>query len=321
MRHYRLDRTHTGREDNAAPGGKEVKTVGRSWIREKKTVCGQNYMEIDILPITEQEHRAGRAKKEKPSSEAQKNLNDKRAKRYFIQKAETNFHAGDLRVDLTYNDTFRPDTVEEAEHRFELFRRKFVRWCKREGYPNPKWMCVTEYGENRRGKMVRIHHHLLLSGYIDREALESMWSTGRGKAARSLGIVKSVRLQPQDGTLLPLMHYLIKQAAGKRHWRSSLNLDEPRRPRPNDTKYTRAKLARLARGEVYDKEWWARQYPEWELVESEAEYNELSGWSVMARLRRRRPLPPPPWPQKQKGRVKKNGNQTGRSRTKRPPAG
>ena len=293
--------------------------MARSWIREKKTVCGDNYMEIDILPISQQEHRAGRGKKEKPSSQAQKNLNDKRAKRYFIQKAETNFHAGDLRVDLTYNDANRPATVEQAEHCFELLRRKIVRWCKKEGYPNPKWMCITEHGANRRGKMVRIHHHLLLSGYIDREALEKMWSTGRGKNARPLGIVRTVRLQPQDGTLLPLLAYLVKQSAGKRHWRGSLHLAEPKRPRPNDSKYTRAKLARLAQNQVYDKAWWAAQYPGWELVEAQADYNELSGWAVMARLRRSHPLPPPPWPPKRK--VKNNGHPTGRSRPRRPAAG
>lgn len=284
----------------------------KSWVREKRTVCGKNYMEVDIMPVTEREHLDRRRRKEKPSSDAQKNLNDRRAKRYFIQLVNTNFHARDLRVDLTYNDEHLPATPEEAEHRFELWRRKVLRYAAREGWPRPKWTCVTESGKNSKGKAVRIHHHVLISGYLDRDALEKLWCTGRGKAAKPLGIVRTERLQPQGGTLTAIAAYMLKSAARKRRWRSSLNLEQPQTPPPNDTKYTRAKLARLVQGYIYDGEWWAKQYTGWDLIESSAEYNELTGWAVTAKLRRRVPEPPPPWP---KRKAVKHGNPAGRSRT------
>ena len=47
----------------------------QTYTREKKTLCGERYMEVDLYPITPEEHAAKRRKKGRPSSERQKKRN------------------------------------------------------------------------------------------------------------------------------------------------------------------------------------------------------------------------------------------------------
>lgn len=61
----------------------------KNFIREKRIYCGEEYLEVDIVAVTNMP-KAGKGKKGK-SSQAQKNLNDKRSKRRFVQIANTNF--------------------------------------------------------------------------------------------------------------------------------------------------------------------------------------------------------------------------------------
>ncbi len=59
--------------------------------REKKTLCGERYMEVDLYRITPEEHAAKRGKKTKPSSERQKKRNAQHSHRWRVQKANANF--------------------------------------------------------------------------------------------------------------------------------------------------------------------------------------------------------------------------------------
>ena len=52
------------------------------YVREQKTICGQEYMEVDLLNVSPAEHRASvRAKKQFASSLAMKRCNDRNALR------------------------------------------------------------------------------------------------------------------------------------------------------------------------------------------------------------------------------------------------
>ena len=62
----------------------------KSYTREKRTLCGDEYMEVDLYPITPEEHAARRGKKTKPSSERQKKRNARRSHRWKVQKANAN---------------------------------------------------------------------------------------------------------------------------------------------------------------------------------------------------------------------------------------
>ena len=73
----------------------------KNFIREKRIYCGEEYLEVDIVAVTNMPE-AGKGKKGK-SSQAQKNLNDKRSKRRFVQIANTNF--GTRKLHTMYIDS------------------------------------------------------------------------------------------------------------------------------------------------------------------------------------------------------------------------
>lgn len=95
----------------------------RSFIREKKIYCGKQYREVDIFTYTDAQCRAvkrgTRSKKIKESEPKQKNLNDKNARRYFIQTANLNF--GDdpdaLHVTATYSTIMPTAGFSNATYR------------------------------------------------------------------------------------------------------------------------------------------------------------------------------------------------------------
>jgi len=86
----------------------------KNFIREKKIYCG-DYLEVDIIPMSESRIRKGhRSKKAKVSAPKQKNLNEKNARRYFIQLVNANFGRKDIHLTLTYDDEHMPFTEEDG---------------------------------------------------------------------------------------------------------------------------------------------------------------------------------------------------------------
>lgn len=105
----------------------------KNFIREKRIYCGEEYLEVDIVAVTNMPE-AGKGKKGK-SSQTQKNLNDKRSKRRFVQIANTNFGTNDFHISATYNNehlpiasidkTPEPFRVTSKNHRTGEFTGRF----------------------------------------------------------------------------------------------------------------------------------------------------------------------------------------------------
>ena len=265
------------------------------YIREQRHICGPEYMEVDIYPITVREHKAStRAKKKKASDMVRCNLNSENAKRHLRQLVNTNFTWRDLHVTLTYDSEHLPKTEEEAERNFRNWLERVARRCKKLGLPPPKYIGVTEHQEPGPGrKGVRYHHHAILSCGLNRDELESLWHAGRGrKRFERMGTANADRLQLDKGSLEALCNYLLKYPNRKRRWTQSRGLKQPERPRPNDTRYTKRKVERIVRGEVYDPDFWHRQYPGYELAEARPVYRENTGWSIYLQMWRPDNRPP-----------------------------
>lgn len=292
----------------------------RSFTRQKKIYCGDKYLEVDIFPYTETQQeatkrkRGKRSKKEKVTEPKQRNLNDKNAKRYFVQLINANFGAGDLHVSFTYSKEFLPTTIEEAEKEAGKYLRRISYRMKKEGLGALKYVLVTEGNTRKRdGKLVRVHHHLIMNGGLDRDIVEDLWSRKKQKGQKKgerIGYVNADRLQEAaDGSgITALGKYLTKENEskkkkdekqieltkdpnGKKRWSSSQNLDRPW-SRNNDSKYRRRELERLAKDQsLVDVRFWEKQYPGWTLVNNEhalkLDYNEHTGWSVYLQMRRR----------------------------------
>ena len=258
------------------------------FVREQRHVCGDNYMEIDLYPISEREKGASlSAKRRQASSRIQQNLNARNARRYFIQLLNANFTESDIHWMGTYDDAHLPDSIEQADHDLELFLRRVRSQSRKRGLPAPRFIAVTEWREEGDGlPAVRVHHHVVLSCGLSRDELERLWY--RGKDKERLGITNADRLQFDRESLERLANYLTKYTNRKRRWRQSRGLEKPQRPRPNDGKYTRRQLERLVTsGAVFDSEFWRRKYQGWEINDITPIQNDVTKeWSIYLKLRR-----------------------------------
>ena len=258
------------------------------FVREQRHVCGDNYMEIDLYPISEREKGASlSAKRRQASSRIQQNLNARNARRYFIQLLNANFTESDIHWTGTYDDAHLPDSIEQADHDLELFLRRVRSQSRKRGLPAPRFIAVTEWREDGDGlPAVRVHHHVVLSCGLSRDELERLWY--RGKDKERLGITNADRLQFDRESLERLANYLTKYTNRKRRWRQSRGLEKPQRPRPNDGKYTRRQLERLVTsGAVFDSEFWRRKYQGWEINDITPIQNDVTKeWSIYLKLRR-----------------------------------
>ena len=281
-------------------------------IREKKIYCGKKYMEVDIYNFSLQNARAsrGRSKKEKVSLPSQKNQNEKNAKRSFIQAAETNFHTGDIYLTLTYAKEMLPKTVDEGTKIVSNYIKRIQRKLKKQNLKKLKYMIVTEYrtakeqvvtgleeddiqGEDREEKPIRMHHHLLISCELSRDALEDLWRCRRKKGekkGKKIGRANARIIQEDDSTgIYALASYLAKSPAGKRRWTCSQNLERPVQ-RTNDYKYSRKKILTIIRDGI-DLSFWEKQYPGWTIKDKDngyqQSYNDFTGWSIYLKLRRK----------------------------------
>lgn len=258
------------------------------FVREQRHVCGDNYMEIDLYPISEREKGASlSAKRRQASSRIQQNLNARNARRYFIQLLNANFTESDIHWTGTYDDAHLPDSIEQADHDLELFLRRVRSQSRKRGLPAPRFIAVTEWREEGDGlPAVRVHHHVVLSCGLSRDELERLWY--RGKDKERLGITNADRLQFDRESLERLANYLTKYTNRKRRWRQSRGLEKPQRPRPNDGKYTRRQLERLVTsGAVFDSEFWRREYQGWEINDITPIQNDVTKeWSIYLKLRR-----------------------------------
>lgn len=262
------------------------------YIREQQHICGKNeteanYKEVDFFLVNRKQHRANlRAKKKLASSQVQKNLNDKKSKRWFAQLAHTNFTEDDLVLHPTFSDKYHPTSEAEAYKMLGNYIDRINYHRNKQGLPPAKYLAVMEL---QGKKKPRYHFHILIDGLLPGKTLRELWSTGRGKNKERLGTcrIDNLDFEGYGGTILDLCSYMLKGPEGKRRWRSSLYLEKPKLPRPNDTKYSRAKLAEICKYRLDDFDWWRQQYPGWELVEpAQANYNDFTGWSLYAKFKR-----------------------------------
>ena len=276
--------------------------MGKRYIREQWTECGEKYAEVDLFWVSEAEHKAGpRRKKELASSLAQQKRNDWHARRYLPQLINCNFDARGLHASLTYDGPFLPQSEEQAARDLENYLRRVRWWLKKHGHDPAglKWIAVTEHqdADKEAGvKAVRYHHHVLIQhDGLDRkarselrEALEDLWSTGRGEMREPLGTVNADRLQPDDDGLAALAGYLLKYPKRKKRWRQSRGLKKPVYRRPSDSKWTRRKLELACTADAEDAYAWEQRYLGWRFLGAYPQWSEERGeWRCYIRLWRK----------------------------------
>ena len=150
-----------------------MKTV----YREKRYYCGE-YLDVYIYPTYRQGRSRG--KRSKPTSAAQAKLNQRHREEKLVRLLHANFTPDDLEIHLTYQQ--QPESPEEAQRLLRNYIRRVQRARKKQGLPPLKYIAVTEKGS----KNGRYHHHVTLSGGMDRDELEKLWGRISGKRAEEL---------------------------------------------------------------------------------------------------------------------------------------
>ena len=236
----------------------------RTVYREKKYTCGE-YLDVYIYPVFETgKPGGGKREKRKPSTEAQKKLNQRHREEKLVRLLHTNFTPEDLEIHLTYKGE-QPGSDEEAARNLRNYIRRIQRLRKKMGLPPLKYIAVTERG--KRGG--RYHHHITVNGGIDRDTLESMWE---------YGYANSRRLQFTEDGLAGLGNYIVKSPVGGKAWTASKNLVDPE-PRTRDGRISGNKARELAKslesGEKFAK--FESLYPGYLISAAEAFHNDVNG--------------------------------------------
>lgn len=297
--------------------------MARTFVREKKIYCGYDYLEVDAFNYakTEQENaRNGkRSKKEIISTPKQIDWNEINSKRYFLQLLNTNFTEEDLHLSLSYAKGNEPQSEEEMERDYNNLKRRIEYRRKKEGLPPGKYIYIPNCTFKKDGiTPARPHHHIIMSGGLDRDVVEDLWRKRRRKGQKKgdkIGYANADRLQMDENGLGALCEYLSKQAGGKKRWSSSQNLDKPEpetvdpdtppkaipsrfsasanieKPwsRTNDHSFSRKEIEKICK-EPPDPAYWEKRYPGYTLCGGgygfKAIYSDTRGWALYLKLRR-----------------------------------
>lgn len=247
-------------------------------IRETIIESGDLY-EVMLGPDPFPQKKKKRAKREKMTTPKQKLLNDTRAKRHLLRLIEVNFTKRDLFIHLPYDDEHLPTTLEEAERNIKNFIRRVRYHLKKKGI-ELKYIYVTEHSDVE-GELIRVHHHIVISGGLDRDFIEGLWECGARKRAD--------RLKPDKRGLEGIAIYLSKAKVkkSKRRYTPSRNLDKPIITPDKKSKYSKRKLEQIASYGEDDNFFYENLYPGYSHMETKITRNEHSGGTyIYIRMRK-----------------------------------
>lgn len=270
----------------------------RSFVREKRVYAGQKFMEVSLYTRTAEQEKycqgrnGGRKRKQKVSRPAQNNLNDKNSKRYAKLLIFANFKKDDYYLTFTYNDKYLPEKPEDAKKHQDNTLKTLGRLYKRAGV-ELKYMWFTSYQfDEETGYIKRIHHHVLITGGVNRDDVENAWAFGKGKKREKMGRTQARLIQPGENGLDELARYLTAQdqwesrqwKKGKKRYSGSKNLERPYEVK-NDFEWSLRKLDQIGTSTDAGEELILKRFPGYRIVNEPKpkKYDEL-GWYVQYEL-------------------------------------
>ncbi len=235
-----------------------------------------NQIEVDIYPSFNSRHDMPRTKRKRESRPSQKNLNEKRARRYLNNLAAANFGKGDLWGTFTYRAGEEPESVEDAERIFGNYIKCINRRRKKQGKPNLRYIYVTEWSNDPQ-KGIRVHHHMIFSGDCDRDEIEKLWRHGDRTETK--------RLAPDPDThITGLVNYIAKDPKGCKRWKSSKGLKKPKVTR-SYSKFGKNKVRDMAFDYALLETELLKKYKNARFIDASVFVNEVNGgFYIYARM-------------------------------------
>lgn len=267
---------------------------GKKMVYALKEITAGEQFEIEIYP---QFRKMDDVPKEgqrvvKDNSKAQKNLNDKNARKYVERKINQNFGNKDIWMTMTYDDEHLPidGDIDAADREMVKFIKRVNYQRKKQGLPNAKYVYVTEYNE---AADIRWHHHIIMDGALDMDTVEKCWKNGRRNEVR--------RLQKDENGLSGLANYIVKQKdrfKSEKRWHCSQGLPDPNikvvhSKQPEKGKGSYKPIGKYVDGMVKNqdsiREVLAGWYPEFDFTDAGVYYNDFNYmFYIHARMRRKK---------------------------------
>lgn len=247
-------------------------------IRSRNEKSGAEMLESMVYPSFPNREDVPKTAKKRETGQAQKNLNDKNARRYLIRLANINFSKGDIWATFGWDDDNMPEDEERAEKDIKNFIARINYRRRKAGLENAKYIYIPAIDG-----YARPHFHILISGDgMDRDELEDLWTKCERKNTR--------RVKPDDDFLITgIATYITQNPHGTKRWRSSKNLKKPDEPTRSYRKFSRKKVNGMVRDFEELKAQMEKAYPGFKFLDAEVKYNDkVAAFYIYARMIKKR---------------------------------
>lgn len=265
MKHY-INYDYENTYTEHAEDGRVKRLLEKGEIKSvyaTKTIKSGKYFEVEIYPeFTRKEAEAAGIKK--GSSKAQKNLNDKNARKRLKRLINSNFTNSDYWITFTYDSEHMPQTIEQAQQDMKNYIRRVNYRRKKKELESAKYIYITEQGSKNK----RIHHHLIIENGIDADTLEKLWKKGRRNNIR--------RIAEDENGLTGLSNYLSKDPQGRKRWCSSNNLKKPKESKSYSV-FKFRRIRKMIENQNIIQDELERTYKGRRLLNFEVRYNKYNG--------------------------------------------
>lgn len=267
---------------------------GKKMVYALKEIKAGEQFEVEIYPqfkSMDEVPEEGRSIK-RDNSKAQRNLNDKNARKYVERLINRNFGDKDLWITLTYDDAHLPPDgdIDAAIKNMQNYIRRVNYQRKKRGLPNCKYVYVTEYNE---GAEIRWHHHLVMDGALDMDTVEKCWGQSSRNEVR--------RLQKDENGLTGMSRYMVKEKKrirSEKRWNSSQGLIDPdirvvhsKQPEKGKGSYKKIEkyVDEMVKNQNVIETQMKKWYPDFDFTDAAVYYNDFNGmFYIHARMRKRR---------------------------------
>lgn len=235
-------------------------------------------MEIEAYPVFKQRFEAWRAARAERTSAAQEEVNDRNARMQLDRIIQHNFPEYESYViGLDYEVQPTPEQAEKD-------RQTFIRGCRRlykKAGVEFKWLAVTPWLTATGRPTKRLHHHIVITGGVDENAIRALWMKRRN------GRIHLDPLQPDANGVTGLSRYLHKHLHGSKRWTGSRNLKMPKAVYPK-RHMSKKRAYKLAMDYEAARSIFEKQHKDYRFVSMEVRFSSaVDGAYIYVRMRRK----------------------------------
>lgn len=251
----------------------QIAKKNRKGLYACREVYAGTQLELEIYPEFFRKGDIPEGGLRKNNKKAQDSLNDRNARKRLERLINCNFTSNDIWGAFGYRRGEEPRDMEEAKRNMRNFIGRINYLRRKKGLPKLRYVWVTEYSPKDK---VRWHHHIIMDGLLDRDAVESLWKHGDRNQVR--------RLDYGEDGLSGLANYVTKEPKGQKRWSASTGLKKPvekkhynKRTAPGRYKKVGSFVQGMVRHQSGIAETVKIWHPDYAFTKSEVYFNDFNG--------------------------------------------